>query len=158
LLQTGIKLSEPTELTLQDLELPIEVSYEMQNVGYLHIKRTNTKKGRVIPLNSKRCVPLESYFNKRKTISGQALFINKEREKLSARGVEKIVGKYMHQTSIVDASVQSLRHTFGIHHVITGTSLKMIKEVMGYSDSRSVSIHNAIFKNEISKQIQEHSL
>ncbi|MBL8049622.1 MAG: tyrosine-type recombinase/integrase [Anaerolineales bacterium] len=158
LLQTGIKLSELTQLTVQDVELPADIYPEMKNVGYLHILGSKTKKGRVIPLNSKVCVSLANYFNRRKIVSNQALFINRDGETLSPRGVEKIVQKYMLQASIVNASVQSLRHTFGVHHIIGGATLKMIKEVMGYRDLRAVTIYRIIVKYEFSKQIQEHAL
>jgi site-specific recombinase XerD len=158
LLQTGIKLSELINLTVQDVELPTDISSEMKNVGYLHVTGSKTKKGRVIPLNSKVCVCLANYFNKRNMISSQALFTNRDSEVLGARGVEKIVRKYMLQAGVVDASVQSLRHTFGIHHIISGATVKMIKEVMGYRDSRGVNIYKAIVKNGLGKQVQEHAL
>lgn len=158
LLQTGIKLSELTQLTIQDVELPTNIFPENENVGYLHVAGGKSKKARVIPLNFKVCIALRNYFSQNKMSLGQGLFINKDEENLSARGIEKIVRKYMLQINLTNASVQSLRHTFGVHHIIAGSTPKMVKEVMGYRDSRSVSIYNTIVKNGIKKQIQEHAL
>jgi site-specific recombinase XerD len=158
LLQTGIKLSELTRLTVQDVELPSDISPNMNDVGYLHIAGVKSKKGRVIPLNSRACISLANYFNGRNVMPGIPLFTARFSQKLSPRGVEKILRKYMLRTSIRDASVQSLRHTFAIHHINSGADLKIIKEVMGYLDSRSVSIYTDIVKNGINKEVQEHAL
>jgi len=156
LLQTGIKLSELIHLTIQDVELPKTIFQEMKSVGYLYLAGSKSKKGRIIPLNSKVCVSLANYFNKRKMISSQALFINKYGEPLSARGVEKVVHKYMLQAGIVDASVQSLRHTFGIHHIISGTNLKTVQDMLGLKDSRTISSYFLITPGKL--EVQEHSL
>ena len=158
LLQTGIKLSEFTRLTIQDIELPSDIFPDMKEVGYLYVGGSKSKKGRVIPLNAKACISLANYFNGQNMMQSTALFTSRFGKSLSARGVEKIVRKYMLRTNIRDASVQSLRHTFGIHHINSGADLKMIKEVMGYRDSRAVSIYNAIVKNRIGTELQEHAL
>jgi len=50
LLQTGIKLSELTRLTLNDIEIPSTNLTETEDVGFLHILGSGSKKGRVIPL------------------------------------------------------------------------------------------------------------
>ena len=49
LLQTGIKLSELTQLTVQNVELPTDIFPETKDVGYLHVAGSKSKKGRVIP-------------------------------------------------------------------------------------------------------------
>lgn len=68
LLQTGIKLSELTRLTLDDLELNRKQS------GFMRIKGSRTKKERVIPLNSKATNALKDYLDERKTETNQTVF------------------------------------------------------------------------------------
>ncbi|MBE0573345.1 tyrosine-type recombinase/integrase, partial [Candidatus Dojkabacteria bacterium] len=131
LLQTGIKLSELTRLTISDVQLPSIIS-ESKEVGVLHIMGNKSKKGRTIPLNTKACISLANYFKGRSLVSNTALFTNRFGEQLGSRGVEKIVTNHMLHAGIRDASVQSLRHTFGIHHLVSGADLKMIQEVMGH--------------------------
>jgi len=60
--------------------------------------------------------------------------------------------KYMLQVKIKDANVQSLRHTFGIHHVVSGARLKTVQEMMGYRDSPTVSSYFALAKDAIIKR------
>ena len=158
LLQTGIKLSELTGLTIDDVELPSGILPEMNEVGLLHIIGSKSKKGRTIPLNTKASISLANYLKRRKAVSDTALFINRFGKQLSSRGVEKIVNKYMFQASIRNASVQSLRHTFGIHHIVSGAKLKMMQEVMGHRDSRTTSMYQALVKGGLSKEIQDHTL
>ncbi len=158
LLQTGIKLSELTRLTMYDVEFPSTMLADRMEVGYLHISGSKSKKGRTIPLNSKACIALVKYLKSRGKGTNDTLFTNRFGNELSPRGVEKIVSKYITRAGIRDASVQSLRHTFGVHHIISGAKLTMIKEVMGFRDSRAVSIYNDIIKKGIGKEVQEHAL
>jgi len=158
LLQTGIKLSELTGLTIDDVELPSGILSEMNEAGLLHIIGSKSRKGRTIPLNTKASISLANYLKRRKAVSDTALFTNRFGKPLGSRGVEKIVSKYMLQASIRDASVQSLRHTFGIHHIVSGANLKMIQEVMGHRDGRTTSIYHSLVKGAISKELQEHTL
>ena len=54
---------------------------------------------------------------------------------------------------IVNASVQTLRHTFGAHHIAKGTELKIVQEVMGLKDTRSASIYQALAKEHVSREL-----
>ena len=131
LLQTGIKLSELARLTVNDVVLPSVMS---QEVGDLRILGSKSKKGRTVPLNARACIALVQYFKGRKVIPSSVLFTNRFGEKLSPRGAEKVVNKYMHKAGIRGASVQSLRHTFGIQYIVSGAKLKVVQEVMGNRD------------------------
>jgi len=158
LLQTGIKLSELARLTVNNVVLPSAVSLEATEVGYLQISGSKSKKGRTVPLNSKASISLVDYFKGRKVTPDSPLFTNRFGENLSPRGAEKIVNKYMHRAGIRDASVQSLRHTFGIQHILSGAKLKVIQEVMGYRDSRTISVYFYLVKDTIGKEMQDHTL
>ena len=127
-------------------------------MGYLRILGSKSKKGRPVPLNTKACIALAHYFKERKVMTNSALFSNRFAEKLSARGVEKIVSKYLFQAGIRDANVQSLRHTFAIQHIISGAKLKVIQEVMGYIDSRTTSMYSFLVKDKVGMELQEHTL
>jgi integrase/recombinase XerD len=101
---------------------------------------------------------LTNYFKQRPPISNTVLFTNRFGKQLGSRGVEKIINKYMLQINIRDACVQSLRHTFGIHHIMSGAKLKTIQDLMGHRDSRTTSSYSSLVKDVISKEIQEHTL
>ena len=86
------------------------------------------------------------------------MFLIQFRKRLGARGVEKIITKYLDEVSIENASVQSLRHTFGTHHVAKGTSLKTVQEVMGYKDKQAISKYVSLSKLLAVSGLQQHSL
>jgi site-specific recombinase XerD len=157
LLQTGIKLSELTRLTVNDIELPSRTLPETKDTGYLYIKGSKRQESRILPLNQKACLAIDLYLKQRLPQENSELFINRSGESLGPRGVEKIIGKYMQQAGINNTNVQSLRHTFGIYHALKGATIKTIQELMGYKDARSAMIYVSLTK-EIRKEMQKNTL
>jgi site-specific recombinase XerD len=144
ILQTGIKLSEVTRLTTNNLELPFVAS----TVGYLHILGSRTTRERVIPLKLKTCKSLTAYLKEKNTTSNIALFTNRFGHPLSPRGVEKTVTKYMLKLGIKDANIQSLRHTFAVHNLASGMNLKTIQGLMGYCNNHTPAIYQSIINGK----------
>jgi integrase/recombinase XerD len=140
LLQTGIRLSELVRLTPGDVELPDENMTE-QDFGQLRILGGGGRKDRIVPLNSKACQALRDYLMTLPESGVHGLFHNRDGSILGPRGVQKMLHKYFTQTGIVGASVHSLRHTFAVHHVAKGTSLKTLQEVLGYADIRNTRVY-----------------
>jgi site-specific recombinase XerD len=158
LLQTGIKLSELTQLTINDVDLPSEVVPGQNDNGYLHIKGRERQKARVLRLNQKACLALDKHLKLRPDTNTLALFTNRFGEPLGPRGVEKILKKYVTQVRITDASVQTLRHTFGTHHAAKDTPLETIQAAMGVRDPRSMTIYVALARELRGKELQQNSL
>ncbi len=145
-------------MTKNDVELLREISPNIEDFGYLEITGERDRKGRVVPLNYKASLALQSYLDSRYHASAIALFANRFGKELSPRGVEKIVNKYFVQANIHGTTVRTLRHTFGTQHVIKGTSLKTIQEAMGFKDIGSVAIYVSLAKEVMKKEIQDHAL
>ena len=158
LLQTGIKLSELTRLTMNDVEFPSTILPEMTDVGYLNVLGSRSKKPRVIPLNSVACGALKKFLEGRTSIPSATLFINRFGMPLGSRGVEKVLNKYFVKAGILKANVQSLRHTFGIHQIAKGTEPKIVRKIMGNKDSQSTSIYVSLVYGTRSDGIQNHAL
>jgi site-specific recombinase XerD len=158
ILQTGIKLSELTRLTVNDVDLPATILQEMKETGELNVRGNKRQKERIIPLNYQACQALERYLNRRSLTTSVALFLNRFGKRLSPRGVEKIVSKYCEQVGIEGVSVQSLRHTFGTHHAAKGTSIKTIQATMGLKDIRSSTIYLTLGEQISRREMQENSL
>jgi len=156
LLQTGIKLSELTRLTVNNVELPSRTLPEAKETGYLHIKGSERQKARTLPLNHKACLALDQYLSQRLLQTNSVLFINQIGKPLGPRGVGKIIGKYLEQVGISDANVQSLRHTFSAHHASKGASMKTIQEAMGCKDVRSTNIYITLTR-EMSQEMQNNA-
>jgi len=158
LLQTGIKLSELTRLTRNDVELPSIMPSEMTDTGYLNILGNRSRKPRIIPLNSVACIPLKKYLKERVAKSSTTFFINRFGMPLGLRGVEKILKKYFVKAGIMNANVQSLRHTFGIHQIAKGTEPGIIQKMMGNKDPQSTSMYVSLVRGIKSEGIQNNAL
>jgi integrase/recombinase XerD len=146
LLQTGIKLSEITHLTLDDVEMEKTKETGKKNVGFIRVLGGRGKKERMIPVNTKARFALKNYLDIRKDAGNRILFLNRFGEPLGERGVQKMLRKYLKKAGIGNASIHTLRHTFGAHHLAKGTSLKTIQEVMGLKDPRSTSIYVSLVR------------
>ena len=153
ILQTGIKLSELTRLTVNDVELPSDFNLNKQLIGYLHIRGGERRKPRMVLMNYSTCLALNTYSKIRLSTENQELFVNKFGRQLGFRGVEKILKKYLRQVGIYDASVQSLRHTYGIHEIAKGTDPKTLRKAMGLKDQRSTLVYSSISTTLINKEL-----
>lgn len=148
LLQTGIRLSELTRLSLSDIHIPESIN----------IIGSNSRKGRTIPLNSKVCEALQAYFMTRQASECPSLFLNKFGRPLGERGVQKIIIQYFRKASIIGASVHSLRHTFAVQHISKGTSLKTIQKIMGHQDIRTTEEYILLANKMAKKELEENAL
>jgi len=148
LLQTGIRLSELTRLSISDIHIPESIN----------IAGSNSRKGRTIPLNSKACEALQAYFSACQASNYPNLFLNKFGKPLGERGVQKIIMQYYRQAGIIGASVHSLRHTFAVQHIAKGTSLKTVQEAMGHKDIRTTEAYIPIARELSRKELEEHAL
>lgn len=154
LLQTGIKLSELTRLTVDDIEFE---RLDDTVYGYVRIVRGRRKKDRLILMNDKLYQALKSYFAVRNNGHDRIFFLNKFDEPMGERGVQKMLGKYLKNTGIGRAGIHTLRHTFGAHHIAKGTDPKTIQEVMGLKDVRSAAVYQILAKEVIFREVQENA-
>ena len=150
LLQTGIKLSELIGLNVDDLDFAND-----GDSGLIRLVGGRGTKSRLIKMNNQACIALKDYLHVRGNIQHEKLFLNRFGEALGERGVQKILKTYFKIAGIQRASVHTLRHTFGIHQLSLGASPRTIKEVMGYRDSRSISIYTEVAKYGRQKIIQK---
>jgi site-specific recombinase XerD len=87
-----------------------------------------------------------------------ALFLNRFGEPLGDRGVQKIIEKHLKKADLENASVHTLRHTFGVYHSGKGVNLNTLKEVMGHSDIRSTQLYLFLADEIAQKELQENPL
>jgi site-specific recombinase XerD len=83
LLQTGMRLSELTRLTVDDVEIPKRINREPNNTGTVRVKR---KGGKVdtIPLNYKACQALAAWLKMRPEVGHSTLFVTKFKTPMSS--------------------------------------------------------------------------
>jgi len=102
LLQTGIKLSEITNLTINDVQLANPNETQERKIGFIRVGGRG-KGERVIPLNTKASLALSNYLDMKKDDGNGILFLNRFGEPLGERGVQKMLRKYLKSTGIEGA-------------------------------------------------------
>ncbi|MBI4384432.1 MAG: tyrosine recombinase XerC, partial [Nitrospinae bacterium] len=129
---TGMRIGELVALTMDDLHL------ENRMVKVLG----KGKKERILPLGGKASGALKTYFVERGRLvekrkiepPPEAAFLNYSGKGLGARGVRKIVARYVdHNDFPGGISPHSLRHSFATHMLEAGADLRSIQEMLGHS-------------------------
>lgn len=163
MLQTGIRLSELTNLTLGNLTLPTKISKdEGVPVGNLRVVQGKGRKPRDLSLNYLACLALKAYLAVRPKTRGETpdapLFLNKYGQRLKPRPVQKMLEKYLKEAKIEGASPHALRHTFATHMVKSGAQLRSIQEMLGHTDLKTTSIYISLAREQLEKDVQRHAL
>jgi site-specific recombinase XerD len=156
-LQTGIRLSELANLTVEDLELPARITRDPDNTGSATIRRKGGKLV-TIPLNYKACQALASWLKVRPRVEYRQVFISKFHTPISPRAIQYTIAGYMRDAGITGASVHTLRHTMATHHVAQGTDLKTVQETLGHASLQTTTIYVQLAKKAQRKALQEHAL
>lgn len=132
LYSSGLRVSEVAGLNIDDLNM---------REGMVKAKGKG-KKERIVPVGNKAMDALKSYlverklYKKKKSIpdSDNALFLNRNGERLTDRQMRRIVVKYARAIGI-DGQIgpHTLRHTFATHLLFGGADLRVIQELLGHS-------------------------
>jgi site-specific recombinase XerD len=161
-LQTGLRLCELVNLTLDDLELPKRITKDPENVGFLHIRRKRGKEAN-LPLNWKVCEALAAWLKERPANNEQrgasdALFVSKFKKALTPRSTRYLVEKYLKRAGITGASVHTLRHTMATHYLAKGGDLKSVQEMLGHESLETTQIYLGLAKKVQRRMVQELAL
>lgn len=164
LLQTGLRLSELSQLRLTDIELPAVVrrpnagTKDPGSVGAVHVHGKGRKE-RTVTLNWKACKAIKTYLAVRPVdAEDDRLFVTKFRRGMGPRAIERVVEKYLTAAGITGASVHSLRHTFATHQTRRGTKLDVVRQALGHESLATTSIYVELAREVMDQELQEHAL
>jgi integrase/recombinase XerC len=124
---TGMRAQEALDLNIGDVHLE----------GSWAIVKGKGGKERVLPFGEKAGEAVQNYLSAakdRRRESSNALFINKQGNRLSYRGLLKVMKK--HQLSVnlfKNLALHGLRHSFATHMLNGGADLRSIQELLGHS-------------------------
>lgn len=152
-LQTGMRLSELSELRLGDLNLPKNGF----SGGSVTVRRRNGTLD-AIPLTEKAVAALVRYLDERPDMQTDVVFLSKQNRPLSKRSVQFLVTEYLKQARITHASVHSLRHTMATHHAAKGTDLKVIQDTLGLSSLAQAEQYKEVARHAQRKALEENGL
>lgn len=130
---TGVRLMELVNLKIAD------VDFERKNIRVMG----KGSKERIIPLNRVVIEALKRWFETRPASEDDTVFLNRFGRKLSPRGVEKMVGRYVSKAGIGKAKVSphKLRHTFATLLHVNGVDILEIQALLGHSSITSTQIY-----------------
>lgn len=132
---TGLKASEITSLKLSNVDLSISC-----------LRLHNEDNTRLIPYGRKAKEALNDYLtDARKELldnnpDSETVFLNCSGLPMSRQGLWKLIKTYVKKAGIKqDITPFTLRHSFAVHLVENGADLDSVQEMMGFSDSNTIS-------------------
>lgn len=127
-LQTGIRIGELANLTIDDVHFPTTEGQE----GMLTIKPLEGNPGRTVPLNRASEQALKAYLAIRPQTESRALFVTKTGRPLLVRNIRTAIDRYFKRAGIEGAKVNDLRHTWVAHHLAAGVPLHVVSKLAGH--------------------------
>ncbi len=128
---TGIRISELVGLNLEDIDF---ISGTIKALG-------KGRKERLVPIGDTAQAAIREYQNKKKKQT-EALFLNKNGKRITARGVMDIVKKYIHIAGIKPGvSAHTFRHSFATHLLNRGADLRTVQELLGHASLSTTQIY-----------------
>ena len=123
LLQTGVRISELANLTLEDVDT---------SNNKLTIQTTTPHETRTIPLNQPALNSLEEYLKYRPKTATKNLFVTKTGRPFLIRNIRAAIDRYFKLAGIDNAKVNDLRHTFISEQLSAGTPLIYVSKLVGH--------------------------
>lgn len=147
---TGIRASELINLNLKDINLRASVLY-----------CRSTKGVRSIPVYPNAIVSVSDYIYRMRGMitrpeSGSALFVNLNGGRLTRQGFWKIVKGYATSAGITkEITPHILRHSFALHLLENGASVKDIQTMMGHADISSTQVYLQLLDGHVKQVYNE---
>lgn len=144
---TGIRASELINLNIKDINLRSSVLY-----------CRGTKGIRSIPVYPSAVVSVSDYIYRMRGLltgpdTGNALFVNLNGGRLTRQGFWKIVKGYALEAGITkEITPHTLRHSFALHLLENGASVKDIQTMMGHADISSTQVYVQLLDGHV-KQV-----
>lgn len=135
---TGLKTSEMISLKLSNMDLSLGCVRLLGN--------GKSGKDRLIPFGKKAREALTSYLLDARNellegaVDDETLFLNCSGSSMSRQGLWKLIKTYVKKAGVKsDITPFTLRHSFAVHLVDNGADVSSVQELMGYSDSNTIS-------------------
>ena len=143
---TGMRLSELANLRMDDIDL-------VNNVIKVFGKGS---KERLVPIGEMAKQAITNYLKKRddqtqKSKKSDAVLLNQFGNKLSIRGIQRRVARYLQFVSSDGTHPHSLRHAFATHLLDEGADLIAVKELLGHESLSTTQIYTHVSAEKLKK-------
>jgi integrase/recombinase XerC len=144
---SGLRVSELVSLNLNQVNID---SKEIRVIG-------KGSKERVVLMGEPAAKALTNYLQEgRSHLLGEkrsnAIFINRQGERLIERRVQKILERYARIAGIERrVHPHMLRHSFATHMLDGGADLRVVQELLGHADLSSTQVYTHVSKNQARK-------
>lgn len=149
LYSSGIRINEMVNLNLDDVDL----------IGGMLKVFGKGGKERYVPIGDTACRAIKSYLDERKKVvpRSRALFINLRGERITARGVRKLISGWIERAAITKkVTPHTFRHTFATHLLERGCDLRSIQEMLGHSSLSTTAIYTHFTIDKL-REIYRHA-
>lgn len=129
LLQTGLRISEVSNIRISDITIPKEKS---KGQGNIVVRAQGLMEEREIPLNGSVISAIEKYLKIRPNTKKDYFFVTKTGNQLLVRNIRATLGKAFKEVGLTGVKVNDLRHTFIAHHLQKGAPLYFVSKIAGH--------------------------
>ena len=154
-LQTGMRLSELVNININN------INFDKKSITIIG----KNNKERIIYLNDLCMKKLKEYINLRKNKTkiiniNEALFLNKNGQRLQQHGVEYICKKAFKLAGLEEYNytTHSLRHTVATQLYINDIDLLVIKEILGHSSITTTEIYTHVHNLKVKEAVEKNPL
>ena len=131
---SGLRLSELAGLEVRAID-PYNETVRVLGKG---------RKERIVPVGALALEAIQQYRHAAKVNSGP-LFINKSRNRLSARSVWLALKRYLDHAGIpFNISPHKLRHSFATHMLDAGADLRSVQSLLGHASLSTTQIYTHV--------------
>ena len=146
LYSTGVRVSELVNIKLNDIDLSEE--------KILILGKGN--KERYVLFGSKAKEKMLDYL-KMRTDESPYLIVNRYGNKITDRGIRKIMDKILLDASLsYKISPHTLRHTFATHMLDSGADIEIVRELLGHESLSTTQIYTHV-TNESLKRVYDET-
>lgn len=150
LYSTGLRVSELVALELEDLDL---------TDGYVTVRTSKNGEGRTVPLGQVAITALERYLAdvRRAWVSrahgaSARVFLTRTGRPVVAGEIGKAVHRHALRAGITKrASPHVLRHSFAVHLLRRGASIRHIQEMLGHRTPRSTEVYTHLLPLDLKR-------
>lgn len=136
---TGIRVGELENIKIKDIDIS-ERSIKVFGKG---------SKERIVYFGDYAKEYLENYLHLRDD-SCPYLFINKNKQRLTARGVRYIINKIIDEKGLdLKVSPHMFRHSFATHLLNEGCDLLSVKELLGHESLRATQVYTHVTNDRL---------